>query len=144
SIGYGASLKDHETDSINLLNSVDTQDLHKFGMIPEFVGRLPVRAILEELDETQLMSVLVRPKNAIIKQYIKLFGLEQIELEFTEDGLYEIAKACIKDKSGARGLRSLLEKKLLQLQYSLPDLKDQNVKKITINHDFIKNGSDPL
>jgi ATP-dependent Clp protease ATP-binding subunit ClpX len=113
-------------------------------MIPEFAGRIPVRAHLLELSEEELVAVQTEPKNAIAKQFIKMFGLEKIELEFTEDCLHTIARMCKKDKTGARGLRGIYEHKLLNLQYDLPELNEKGVTKIAINRDFILNDADPL
>lgn len=147
SIGYGAKIVgkvDEHTDLSHLLYDVEPKDLHRFGLIPEFVGRIPVRAALKELSEDEMMEILTKPKNALCKQYQKMFGLEKIILEFTDESLKHVSKNCIKDKTGARGLRSVLEKNLLQLQYDLPELHGQGVTKITINKDFIVNGGEPL
>lgn len=146
-VGFGAKIKsktdEHEDLSI-YLEDVQTKDLHRFGLIPEFVGRLPVRAHLRELTEDQLIEIQQEPKNSIAKQYIKMFGLENIQLDVTKDCMKTIAKMCIKDKTGARGLRGIYEKKLLKLQYNLPDLRQSGVSKIVINSDFIKGKSEPL
>lgn len=146
-VGFGAKIKskteEHEDLSV-YLEDVQTKDLHKFGLIPEFVGRLPVRAHLRELTEEQLVEIQQEPKNSITKQFIKMFGLENIQLDVTKDCMKTIAKMCIKDKTGARGLRGIYEKKLLKLQYSLPDLRKSGVSKIVVNSDFIKGKAEPL
>ncbi len=147
SIGFGAKVQgkaDDTTDLSHLLNDVQPKDLHKFGLIPELVGRIPVRAALSELTKDELVQVLTEPRNAVTKQFIKMFGLEKIELEFTEDALQEIAKITIKDKTGARGLRSIIENRLLRLQYDLPDHSESGVIKIVTNGEFIKGDSDPI
>jgi len=145
SIGFGATVKgkaDEHTDLSHLLDKVEPKDLHRFGMIPEFVGRVPVRAALRELTEDQLTQVLTEPKNAITRQFIKLFSLEKVELEFADDALTEISKMCIKDRTGARGLRSIFEKKLLQIQYDLPELAQKGLSKVIISAEFIKGEAD--
>ena len=147
SMGFGAKVKENADDRDDLsylLQEVEPKDLHKFGLIPELVGRIPVRAALKELTEEELVRVIIEPKNAISKQFIKMFGLENIELEFTTDSLEAVAAMCITDKTGARGLRSIFEKRLLQIQYDLPDLADQGVTKIIINADVINNKTTPM
>ncbi len=109
-----------EKTAIETLGGIEPEDLAKFGLIPEFVGRLPVNAMLEELDEEALVQILTKPKNAITKQYMKLFDFDGIELEFTEDALLEVAKTAIKKKTGARGLRSILEQTMLDVMYEIP------------------------
>ena len=126
------------------MNDVQPKDLHKFGLIPELVGRIPVRASLNELSKDQLVLVLTEPRNAITKQFIKIFGLEKIELEFTQDSLEEIAKRTIVDKTGARGLRSIIENRLLKLQYDLPDHRKNGVTKIVINGEFIRDDAEAM
>lgn len=143
-IGFSAEIKNPK-DSVSTnewIKQVEPQDLIKFGLIPEFIGRLPVIAILEELDENMLMSVLVEPKNALTKQYQKLFQIEGVEIEFRPNALAEIAKKAIARKSGARGLRSILEHTLLDLMYEIPSSKE--LKKIVIDENFVKNGSKPI
>ena len=148
SIGFGATIKekaDEHTDLSEYLEKIEPKDLHKFGMIPEFVGRVPVRAPLRELTEEQLVRVLTEPRNSIVKQFNKMFSLEKVDLEFSDDALKEIAKACITDRTGARGLRSIFEKKLLQLQYDLPELSQNGLTKVAITDKFIKGeDSSPL
>jgi ATP-dependent Clp protease ATP-binding subunit ClpX len=125
-----------------LLSLLEPEDLVKFGLIPEFVGRLPVFAVLEELDEEALKQILTEPKNALIKQYAKLFEMEEVELEFTPDAILETAKRALERRTGARGLRSILENALLDVMYSLPSQK--KVKKVIVDESVIKGESTPL
>jgi len=144
-IGFGADVKEVQTthkDLSHFLEDIQSTDLHKFGMIPEFVGRAPVRAPLRELTEPQLVLVQQEPKNAITRQFIKMFSLENIELEFSDDALKSIAKMCIEDGTGARGLRSIYEKRLLQVQYDLPELSQKGLEKIIITNEFINGDTD--
>ncbi len=142
SIGFGAEI--HAKESRNtgeILKDLDPADLIKFGLIPEFVGRMSMIAKLENLDEQSLVRILSEPKNALIKQYIKLFSMEDVVLEFKPDALIEIAKLAIKRKTGARGLRSTLESMLLDTMFDLPDLK--SVEKIVIDKDVVEGKSQP-
>lgn len=124
-IGFGADVKSEDGRRTGeILSELETDDLLKFGLIPEFVGRLPVVATLEDLDEESLIKILTEPKNALIKQYKKLFEFEDVELTFTEDALFEIAKKAIVRKTGARGLRSIIESLLLDLMYDVPGMED--------------------
>lgn len=142
-IGFGADVRSEDKDGVGeLLARVEPEDLLKFGLIPEFVGRLPVIATLEDLDEDALVQILTEPKNALIKQYKKLFEIEDVELSFTEDALKEIAKKAIERKTGARGLRAILEETLLNLMYDVPDAED--VSEVLINADVITKKADPL
>ncbi len=122
-------------------NKVLPEDLLRFGMIPEFVGRLPVIATLEELDETALVKILTEPKNAIIKQYQRLFEYENVKLRFEEKALHRIAREAMKSKTGARGLRSILEHSMLDIMYELPSI--QNLKECVINEDVIAKNAKP-
>ena len=133
SIGFGASLakRDDKKSVGELLREVEPQDLIKFGLIPEFVGRLPVVATLEELDEDALIQILTEPKNALTKQYQKLFAMEGVELEFREGVLQAIAKKALARKAGARGLRSILEYALLDIMFDLPSI--ENVSKVVLD-----------
>ncbi len=142
-IGFGAKLKSSErkTDTGKVLAEVEPEDLIKFGLIPEFVGRLPVVATLEELDEAALVKILTEPKNAISKQFRKLFEMEGVELEFRPDALSAIAKKAIKRKTGARGLRTIVESVLLDTMYELPSL--ENVSKVVVDESVIEHKSDP-
>lgn len=143
-IGFSAEVKskiDKKRDS-ELLHQVEPEDLIKFGLIPEFVGRLPVVATLNELDEDALIQILTEPKNAITKQYVKLFEMEGCEVEFREDALRAIARKAMERKTGARGLRSILEHVLLDTMYDLPSL--ENVSKVVIDEGVITGDSKPL
>jgi ATP-dependent Clp protease ATP-binding subunit ClpX len=143
-IGFSAEVKTKEqkTKPSEALRQIEPEDLNKFGLIPEFVGRLPVVASLEELDEKALIEILTAPKNALIKQYEKMFELEGVELQFRKDALTEIAKLAIERKTGARGLRSILEKTLLDTMYELPSL--QNLEKVVVNKGVIQGKKKPV
>jgi ATP-dependent Clp protease ATP-binding subunit ClpX len=144
SIGFSASVKS-ENDAKNLseaLVDLQAEDLVKYGLIPEFVGRLPVVATLEELDVTALMEILTAPKNALTKQYQLLFDMEGVELEFKEEALKLIAQLALERKTGARGLRSIIENVLLEIMYELPSEKD--VAKVLIDESVVKEESKPL
>ncbi len=142
-IGFGAKLKSSErkADVSKVLFDVEPEDLIKFGLIPEFVGRLPVVATLEELDETALVKILTEPKNAISKQFKKLFEMEGVELEFRADALAAIARKALKRKTGARGLRTIVESVLLDTMYDLPSL--ENVSKVVVDESVIEHKSEP-
>jgi ATP-dependent Clp protease ATP-binding subunit ClpX len=143
-IGFGANVYSRG-DTVNideLMKKIESQDLIKFGLIPEFVGRLPVISVLEELDEEKLMQILSKPKNALTKQYEKLFKMEDVGLEFKEDSLLAVAKEAIKCKSGARGLRSILEHALLDVMYDLPT--KSGVEKVVIDAKVITEHTQPL
>ncbi|MDO5073838.1 MAG: ATP-dependent Clp protease ATP-binding subunit ClpX [Neisseria animaloris] len=142
-IGFGAvvSSKDENADITTLFETVEPEDLIKFGLIPELIGRLPVIATLAELDEDALINILTEPKNALVKQYQALFGMENIELEVLPSALHSIAKQAMERKTGARGLRSIVERCLLETMYMLPDLK--GVKKVVINENVIEKGEQP-
>ncbi|MGH8120485.1 MAG: AAA family ATPase, partial [Gammaproteobacteria bacterium] len=143
-IGFSAdvkSIKDKKSMS-QLLQTVEPEDLIKYGLIPEFVGRLPVVATLDELDEEQLVRILVEPRNALTKQYSKLFEMEGTSIEFREDALRTVARKSMERKTGARGLRSILESVLLDTMYDLPSLQD--VYKVVIDEAVINGESRPL
>ncbi|PHQ70679.1 MAG: ATP-dependent Clp protease ATP-binding subunit ClpX [Sneathiella sp.] len=143
SIGFGADVQAEEDRKIGeLLKNVEPEDLLKFGLIPEFVGRLPVVATLEDLDETSLVEILTAPKNALVKQYQRLFEMEEVNLTFTEEALSSIAKKAIVRKTGARGLRSIMEGILLDSMYDLPTL--EGVEEIVINGEVVDGGVVPL
>lgn len=127
--------------SASLLSKVEPDDLSKFGLIPEFIGRLPSIAVLEPLDEATLMDILVRPKNAITKQYQKLFSYEGVELKFTDAALRATAQMALKRKTGARGLRGVLESAMLDIMYDIPS--QSNVKEVIIDADVINEGAAP-
>ncbi|MBN2676312.1 MAG: ATP-dependent Clp protease ATP-binding subunit ClpX [Alphaproteobacteria bacterium] len=142
-IGFGADVQSKENiDLSDLFKKVEVEDLIKFGLIPELIGRLPVVVSLENLDEKALITILTEPKNALIKQYQKLFEMENVSLNFTKDALHAIAKKALKRKTGARGLRSILEDTLLETMYHLPDHKD--VVEIVVNRDTIENNAEPM
>ena len=126
----------------DLLHEVEPSDLIKYGLIPELIGRLPVVATLEELDKQALVSILTEPKNALIKQYKKLFDMEGVALEFREPALLAIAERSVEKKTGARGLRSILEKALLDIMYELPSLT--NVSTVVIDEAVIRGDSKPM
>jgi ATP-dependent Clp protease ATP-binding subunit ClpX len=143
-IGFGADVKQQdEKDISKVLQGVEPEDLVKYGLIPEFVGRLPVVATLDELNEPALMEILTEPRNALVKQYRKMFNMEGgVELEFREQALKAIAKKALSRKTGARGLRSILEETLLDIMYDLPSL--ENVSKVVIDHGAVKNDIKPI
>ena len=143
SIGFGADVRnadDRRTGEI--LRNVEPEDLLKFGLIPEFVGRLPVIATLEDLDEGALVEILTTPKNALVKQYQRLFDMEGVELTFAEDALKSVAKKAIARKTGARGLRSILEGILLDTMYELPEMG--GVEEVVINAEVVEGNAAPL
>ncbi|MBV2234055.1 MAG: ATP-dependent Clp protease ATP-binding subunit ClpX [Sterolibacterium sp.] len=140
-IGFGAEVKSRDNRNITeTLLQVEPEDLVKFGLIPEFVGRLPVVATLQELDEAALIEILIEPKNALVKQYQRLFQMEGVELEIRPNALQAIARKAIKRKAGARGLRSILETALLDIMYELPGM--ENVTKVVIDETTVE-GSTP-
>lgn len=143
-IGFSAEVrsKEAETSLSDLFNQVEPEDLVKYGLIPEFIGRLPVTAILGELDEAALVQILREPKNALTKQYSALLELDGVELEFRDDALTAIAKKAMERKTGARGLRSIVEAVLLDTMYELPSSKD--VSKVVIDESVIRGESAPL
>ena len=143
SIGFGAKVKSYkELPLSELMKSLEPEDLIKYGLIPEFIGRMPIIATLDELNEDSLIKILKEPKNSLIKQYKRLFEFENVDLEFQEDAVLEIAKKAIKKKTGARGLRSILENILLKTMFELPDKED--VLKVTIDKSSAKGDSDPI
>jgi ATP-dependent Clp protease ATP-binding subunit ClpX len=143
-IGFSATVqsKDDSKSIGEILEGVAPEDLTKYGLIPEFVGRLPVIATLKELDEDALVQILTQPKNAITKQYAKLFEMEDCELEFRDEALHAVAQKGMERKTGARGLRSILEKVLLDTMYDLPTL--EGLSKVIVDADVIHNKSKPL
>jgi len=144
SIGFNATVLDKSNSKINIRETVQAQDVIKYGVIPEFTGRFPILVGLDPLNEEQLVQVLTEPKNSIVAQFKKLFSLDGVELEFKDSALQEIAKQASEDKTGARGLRSSIEKSLLKLQFRLPSLAKRGLKSVIINGDFIKDGTDPI
>lgn len=143
SIGFGAHVAGpDERRAGEVLKNIEPEDLLKFGLIPEFVGRLPVIATLEDLDIDALVKILGEPKNALVKQYKKLFDLEEVSLTFTDDALVAVAKKAIERKTGARGLRSIVEAILLDTMFDLPDLTD--VVEIVVDKDVVEGRKDPV
>ncbi len=143
SIGFGAELEQsNEQTHDELLGQLRNEDLLKFGLIPEFVGRLPVVATLEELDEGELVQILTEPRNALIKQYQKLFRMDGVELKFTKEALLAVAGQALERKTGARGLRAILETAMIDVMYDAPD--DGTIKEILINEDVILEQADPV
>jgi len=143
-IGFQAEIRSRTSarQTGEILRHVEPEDLIKYGLIPEFVGRLPVVAILDELDERALIQILTEPKNALAKQYQKLLKLEGVELEIREDALLAVAKRAMERKTGARGLRSILERALLDVMFDLPST--ENVKKVVIEAGVISEGAKPI
>ena len=142
-IGFNSTLTDFNEKKIgDTLRMLENEDLLKFGMIPEFIGRMPVCATLEELDDKMLIRIMKEPKNAIIKQFELLFKMDNIELEIKNDALVEIANLAVKHKTGARGLRSIMENLLVDLMFVSPDQKE--LKKIVINSEVVKKMSQPI
>jgi ATP-dependent Clp protease ATP-binding subunit ClpX len=143
-IGFSAEVRSQETEQQvgEALRSVEPEDLVKFGLIPEFVGRLPMIATLEELDLDALVRIIKEPKNSLTKQYAKLFEMEEVEIQFRDDALRAIAKKARDRKTGARGLRSIMESVLLDSMYKIPSL--EKVSKVVIDEAVIQGESEPL
>lgn len=142
SIGFRAELKDKYDDDENLLQKVAVEDVRKFGMIPEFLGRLPIMFTLEALTEDMLVRILKEPKNAIIRQYQKLLDMDEVKLDFTDDALMAIAKKAREKKVGARALRAIIEEFMLDIMYEIP--KDDNIGMVTITGDYIEKKGGPM
>jgi len=142
-IGFMAEVRDKEAKALgaDLFHDAEPEDLIKFGLIPEFVGRLPVVATLEELDESALVQILTEPRNALTKQYRKLFDMEGVEIEFREEALRAVAQRAMQRKTGARGLRTILENVLLDIMYDLPSMR--NVEKVVVDDDVIRGECKP-
>ncbi|MDV4167626.1 ATP-dependent Clp protease ATP-binding subunit ClpX [Rhodovulum sp. FJ3] len=142
-IGFGAEVKENDTRGVGeMFNELEPEDLLKFGLIPEFVGRLPVIATLQDLDEDALVTILTQPKNALVKQYQRLFELEDTTLTFTDDALMAIAKRAIERKTGARGLRSIMEDILLDTMFDLPGMEE--VTEVVVNEEAVTSDANPL
>jgi ATP-dependent Clp protease ATP-binding subunit ClpX len=143
SLGFGAEVKKKQDKSLSeLLAKVEPEDLLKFGMIPEFIGRLPVVTALEELDEPALIDILVKPRNALTKQYRKLLDLDGVALKFTDGALKAISQEAIRRKTGARGLRAILEAVMLELMYEIPSKK--TAREVVINEDAVLRKKEPV
>jgi ATP-dependent Clp protease ATP-binding subunit ClpX len=141
-LGFGADIKSRaDFDRENLISKTVQQDLVKFGLIPELVGRLPIITTLDELDKNSLVRILTEPKNAITKQYRELFSLDNVELDFDTAALDAIAEETIEKKTGARGLRSIVESALMKIMYDVPS--DDTISKVIVTEDSVKNGSEP-
>ena len=143
SLGFGATVvaNSKEEETYNLIKNVQPQDLNKFGLIPEFIGRLPITVALHDLSEEALVNIMTTPKNSITKQYKKMFDMDGINLIFKDEAVKAVAKKAMKLKTGARGLRTILEEKMLRLMYSAPG--DKSIESIIISDNFIENNSDP-
>ena len=141
SMGFGADVKSQRRNMGELLKQIQPEDLIKYGLIPEFVGRLPVVVTLEELDEEALVRILTEPRNALVKQYKELFSMDDVELEFEESALKVIAKKAIERKTGARGLRGIIEERMLDIMYDMPNRED--VEKCLITKETIENDGEP-
>ncbi len=142
SIGFNAELKDVLDKRKDILSEVTVEDIKKYGMIPEFVGRMPIIFAMQGLTEEMLVQILTEPKNAIIKQYQKLLSLDEVDLHFTEDALLEVAKKAMEKDTGARALRSIIEELMLDIMYEIP--KDDNIGKVTITKDYILGTGGPV
>ena len=142
SMGFNSELKDTYEHDENLLSKVTVEDLRKFGMIPEFLGRLPIIFTLNGLTEDMLVRILTEPKNAIVRQYKKLLAMDEVDLEFTEGALHAIAKQAKEKKVGARALRAIIEEFMLDIMYEIP--KDDNIGKVTITEDYVEKKGGPL
>ena len=142
SIGFNAELKDSLDKRKDILKEVTVEDVKKFGMIPEFVGRLPMMFSLEGLSEEMLVKILKEPKNAIIKQYQKLFEMDEVELLFTDEALLEIAKKALERDTGARALRSIIEEFMLDLMFEIP--KDDNIGRVTVTREYVLKEGGPI
>jgi len=142
-MGFGAKIMSEDERNIGeILRTVEPEDLLKFGLIPEFLGRMPVIATLDELSESTLIRIIQEPKNALVKQYKKLFEIEGVNLRFTDSAFLAIAKEAVKRKSGARGLRAIKEKSLLDIMYKIPST--ENVKECVVSEDVVLNREDPI
>lgn len=141
SIGFNAELKDRFDNDRDLLSRVTVEDLKKFGMIPEFLGRLPVIYTLKALDRDMLVKILMEPKNAILKQYQKLLELDEVQLKFDQEALEAIADKAMERDTGARALRAIIEEFMLDIMYEIP--KDDNIGTVTITREYIEGTEDP-
>ena len=141
-MGFIADLKDKYDHEKNILSKVEVEDIRNFGMIPEFIGRLPIIFTLQGLDEDMLVKILKEPKNAILKQYQKLLALDEVKLELDDEALNTIAQKAMKKDTGARGLRSIIEEFMLDIMYEIP--KDDNIGQVTITKEYIEGKASPL
>ena len=141
-IGFGAELKDHYDEDPDIMQKVTVEDIRKFGMIPEFIGRLPILFSLHALDRGMLVRILKEPKNAILRQYEKLLSMDGVQLEFDEDALDTIADMALERKTGARGLRAVIETFMLDIMYEIP--KDDNIGAVRITRAYIEKRGGPV
>ncbi len=142
SIGFGADLKDKYDHDKTILSKVTTEDLRNFGMIPEFLGRLPIVFTLDGMNEEMLVKILKEPKNAILKQYQKLLALDEVKLDFNDDALTAIAEKAMKKDTGARALRAIIEEFMLDIMYEIP--KDDSIGQVTITREYIEGAEDAV
>lgn len=142
SMGFGANVEETKIDKTQILKNTIQHDLVKYGLIPELIGRIPVITVLDNLDKEALVRIMTEPKNSIVKQYKKLFEMDGVELEFKKESLEAIADVTLERKTGARGLRSVLESVLTELMYNIPS--DSTVEKVIITEDTVRNGSEPV
>jgi len=140
-IGFGAAVKDTQATAASIIETLEPEDLVKFGLIPEFVGRLPVISTLHELDEEALVRILQEPKNALVNQYKYLFEIDEVELDFRKEALIEIAKKALKRKTGARGLRSIMEELLMDTMFQLPNV---DLEKVIVDENSVIHSTDPI
>jgi len=140
-IGFGAAVKDTQATAASIIETLEPEDLVKFGLIPEFVGRLPVISTLHELDEEALVRILQEPKNALVNQYKYLFEIDEVELDFRKEALIEIAKKALKRKTGARGLRSIMEELLMDTMFELPNV---DLEKVIVDENSVIHSTDPI
>ena len=140
-IGFGASVKDTQASVASIVETLEPEDLVKYGLIPEFVGRLPVISTLHELDEAALIRILQEPKNALVNQYKYLFDIDEVELDFRTEALLEIAKKALKRKTGARGLRSIMEELLMDTMFELPNI---DLEKVIVDENSVLHSTDPI
>ena len=140
-IGFGAAVKDTKATVASIVETLEPEDLVKFGLIPEFVGRLPVISTLHELDEEALVRILQEPKNALVNQYKYLFEIDEVELDFRKEALVEIAKRALKRKTGARGLRSIMEELLMDTMFELPNV---DLEKVIVDENSVLHSTDPI
>ena len=140
-IGFGAAVKDTQSSVASIVETLEPEDLVKFGLIPEFVGRLPVISTLHELDEDALVRILQEPKNALVNQYKNLFDIDEVELDFRTEALLEIAKKALQRKTGARGLRSIMEELLMDTMFELPNV---DLEKVIVDENSVLHSTDPI
>lgn len=141
-MGFGSELRDKYDHEKDLFARVETEDIREYGLIPEFIGRLPIIFSLEAMDEDLLVEVLTKPRNAIVKQYKKLLHMDEVDLEFEEDALRAVAKKAAAKKTGARALRSIIEQFMMDIMYEIP--KDDMIGKVIITKDYIEGKGSPM